>query len=668
MDKGRERMRSGQLLRNRINNLINRSLSRGSFLAIALLMLLTGTIVFVGTLILGLGHVDLETQSSGIVDVAWEVLLRAMSPDQLAANHKWSARIILLAITLGGLLVVSTLISILNSVIERRMEFLHRGRGEVHLSGHIVVLNWNKFGIRVIREIAHSAEPGHPPRQITVLCDEDPISLMHEILSALAANDELEASNLHKRYVRHPEKWITIRRGSATNTSDLSNLTALNNAHSVIILQNQEDTESRTIRTVLAIDATLAKSPMHHDSVQRSSLPVVTFVEHHALATRLDTRLTLIAQDAEKGRRYLNYIPLSPDDIRHGIETQVSRHRGLSAVYQDLFNFGGHELYIVDGKIIGGTFGELLAQSDSSTPLCLINDQGINFWPNWDQELSSYQVVVLAENRALAQRTIGTGSTLQISGSRSNRQYVDLAPEKYLFVGWNDSSLRLAESLEQILPKGSSLCIVLRSNDELPVISNFSGSPIQIFDSHAPDPLDDAEFLGTIDHVVVFADEKATAGESDATVLVDLVACRHHVNQIDDLERRFTVVAELRSQSSKYIAGVRLADDLLVNDSLMASTAVQLAFSPELEPIFTALLSIDDPVELITRHINKLDVDIVGKTWQDLLIRVAQQTGEIALGFRRVVNDEPQVVLNPSRTTLLQSQDEIVLLSQRNQG
>ena len=112
-----------QLLRNRLNYLINRSLSRGSFLAIALLMLLTGSIVFVGTLILGLGHVDLETQSSGIVDVAWEVLLRAMSPDQLAANHKWSARIILLAITLGGLLVVSTLISILNSVIERRMEF-----------------------------------------------------------------------------------------------------------------------------------------------------------------------------------------------------------------------------------------------------------------------------------------------------------------------------------------------------------------------------------------------------------------------------------------------------------------------------------------------------------------------------------------------------------------
>ena len=228
--------------------------------------------------------------------------------------------------------------------------------------------------------------------------------------------------------------------------------------------------------------------------------------------------------------------------------------------------------------------------------------------------------------------------------------------------------MRLAESLEQILPKGSSLCIILRSNDELPVISNFSGSPIQIFDNQISDPLDDTEFLGTIDHVVVFADEKATAGESDATVLVDLVACRHHVNQIDDLERRFTVVAELRSQSSKYIAGVRLADDLLVNDSLMASTAVQLAFSPELEPIFTALLSIDDPVELITRHVKKLDVDIIGKTWQDLLIRVAQQTGEIALGFRRVVNDEPQVVLNPSRTTLLQSQDEIVLLSQRNQG
>ena len=100
----------------------------------------------------------------------------------------------------------------------------------------------------------------------------------------------------------------------------------------------------------------------------------------------------------------------------------------------------------------------------------------------------------------------------------------------------------------------------------------------------------------------------------------------------------------------------------------MASTAVQLAFTPELEPIFMALLSIDDPVELVTRHINKLDSNLVGMTWQDLIVRVAQETGEIALGFRRVVNDEPEVLLNPIRTTILQSQDEVVLLSQRNQG
>lgn len=155
--------------------------------------------------------------------------------------------------------------------------------------------------------------------------------------------------------------------------------------------------------------------------------------------------------------------------------------------------------------------------------------------------------------------------------------------------------------------------------------------PIQIFESHVPDPLDDAEFLQTIDHVVVFADEKATAGESDAKVLVDLVACRHHVNQIKDSERRFTVVAELRRRSSRYVADVRLADDLLVNDSLMASAAVQLAFTPALEPIFMALLSIDEPVELVTRHINKLDSNLVGKTWQDVIVGVARETGEIAL-------------------------------------
>lgn len=53
---------NGPFLRNRINNLINRSLSRGSFLAIALLMAMTGLIILLGTLILGIWQVDLGTK------------------------------------------------------------------------------------------------------------------------------------------------------------------------------------------------------------------------------------------------------------------------------------------------------------------------------------------------------------------------------------------------------------------------------------------------------------------------------------------------------------------------------------------------------------------------------------------------------------------------------
>lgn len=632
-------------------------------------MFATFGVVLLGTIVLNIWHIDLEPtppyQTKGFFNMAWEVLLRAMSPDQLSNNHKWSARISLLIITVFGLLIVSTLISILNSVIERRMEFMHRGRGLVALSSHIVVLNWNQFGIRVIREIANSAEPGHVPRHVAILCDEDPVSLLHDIVAALLTEEDLENSIAHERFLRHPEKWITIRRGSATHASDLQNLTSISQAHSVIILQNSEDHESQTVRTVLAIDATLAKNALTTLHRDLSSLPVVTFFEHNTLASRLDARLSMLAQSTDQNRRFLNYIPLSPDDIRHGIETQVSRHRGLSAVYQDLFNFGGHELYVVNGANIGGTLGNFLCSAEHATPLCLMKDKELILWPDWDIQLSDYQVVILAENQTQSLQDVNNDFPTQISGHRANGQHLETRVENYLFVGWNNSSLRLAESLEKILPKGSLLNVILRSNDTKPSISTFCGLPIQILSNQHTDPLDDEVFLKTIDHVVVFADEHTGPTESDATVLVDLVACRHHVNQIEDLQRRFTVVAELRKRSSRYIAGVRLADDLLVNDSLMASTAVQLAFAPALEPIFAALLSTDDPIELVTRHINLLNSQLVGKTWRDLLTEVAQSTGEITLGYRRVINDEPAVILNPKRTDIIHSQDEIVLLSQR---
>ena len=649
-------------LRRHFDQLVDRALVRGSLLAVGLLLAGSLIIVFVGALVVAIGNINLENDRSAVLDVAWEVLLRAMSPDQLMDNHEWGARIVLLVVTVIGLLLVSTLISILNSVIERRMEFIHRGRGLVTVNDHLVLLNWNKFGIRVVREVAQAAEPGRAPQRVSILCDEDPVHLMHEIRDALVDDIQPTTSKIHARYLKHPENWIVVRRGQPTNTADLSHLTSVSTAKSVIILHHDVAEAAQTLRVVLAIDSVLARETSGQSDVEQ--LPVVTFTDNGVLATQLDDRLLEISRTAQQSRRYINYIPLNADDVRQGVEAQVSRHRGLSSVYQDLLNFGGQELYVVDGARFGSTFGALLLAAERAIPICVIDSEGPNFWPDWDTSLDGTKVVILAENRASAE-LVPRSTARAFPAQRLIPQLTNQQIERFLFVGWNEDAKRLADSLEHILPSGSGLTILRRSADGLPISETFCGSPTKVLSLTEDDPLSRSDFLDEIEHVIVFTDQSVDAGTSDTSVLIDVLACRHHANQISDPRKRFTIVAELQKRSSRHIAGDRLADDLLINDTLLASAAVQLAFAPELEAVFTALLSIDDPIELITRHASTWKSNVIGTTWDSLISTTGEDSGEIVIGYRRVVDDVPGVVINPPRTTVCQADDEIVLLSRR---
>jgi hypothetical protein len=99
----------------------------------------------------------------------------------------------------------------------------------------------------------------------------------------------------------------------------------------------------------------------------------------------------------------------------------------------------------------------------------------------------------------------------------------------------------------------------------------------------------------------------------------------------------------------------------------MAAAATQLVFEPRLEGIITALLSSSSPVELITLPLSSLNL-LPGVRWAHLRLQLAQTTGEIALGFRRVSNGDPLVVLNPDSGLTMEVNDEVVILSKCDQS
>jgi hypothetical protein len=616
-------------------------------------------IVLFGAVVLAITGIDINADGEGFAHALWEILLRAMSPDQLTGQSSWSARILLLVVTLLGLLMFSTLVSISNSALSQRFEQVRRGRKPISLSRHISILNWNEFGFRVLREVAEANQTAAEPHHVAILCDQDPLDLMRQIESNF--RDHSESLSTSAKPFRYPDKWITIRRGLGHHTADLLNLAAVDSAAGVIVLHEEENEDSQVVRCVLAISAAL-RSRGTDPLVTKQGLPVVTFNSSSSLAHLLDHRLSTIAASYHADSyRHVNFIPLSPDEIRIGIETQVARHRGLSYVYQDLLDFGGEEMYILEPPHDFATFGEAFSLLSDSIPLGIITNDGVDLWPDWTAPVSESQVVVLARDRRSSNKCSKAVSNL-LTGVRGAGRAISKDHESFLFVGWNSSADELVESLPSVVAPGSSLKVLLKQGSAGPKASSFGSRQIEISYRNGIDPLDDPSYLSDVHHVVVFADMTVSAQQSDAQVLIDLLACRHFADHLTDSERRFTIVGELRRRSSRHVAGIRLADDLLVSESLMAAAATQLVFEPRLEGVIAALLSRNNPVEIITIPMKMLsNKDRV--SWRELQLNLARDSGEIAIGVRTIRNGDPEVTLNPNHDVILRRQDEVVLLS-----
>jgi hypothetical protein len=248
-------MVQGEIMRNLRNRLINRfdrALLSGSFSAVVMLFTGTAILIFVGSAVVRISGVHATRDHLNFVDSMWEILQRAIDPGQLANEPAWSSRLILLTVTIFGLLLVSTLISIINSTMERRIESVRRGRRPVHLHGHVVVIGWNDAASKLMEELAVARIEGVDV-SVVVFTDSDPIELLNFISEHIHHEDEIDQNSDTARNVAG---WITVRRARGDKTNDLLELGRIDEARALICLLNDKN-EHRNTRISLAALAAL---------------------------------------------------------------------------------------------------------------------------------------------------------------------------------------------------------------------------------------------------------------------------------------------------------------------------------------------------------------------------------------------------------------------------
>jgi hypothetical protein len=292
--------------------------------------------------------------------------------------------------------------------------------------GHTLILGASDKLPVVISEVieANRSERG---RAIVVLSNEDTVEL---------------AEAIGKEVPDRGTTRLVYRRGDAAQINDLERM-APEDAKSIIVLRDDaSESSAKVVKIVLALNKILGPN---------STQPIVAEIEDPDTSAALRDLL---------GERLL---AVDPTSVVARITAQVSRQPGLGAIYQELLDFDGDEMYFIDvpGHLVGRTYGELLMSSSASTILGVQDGDGevtVNPDPT---------TVVTAGQRLIGISADDSTFVLDLDPAPwqppADRQFVqdDVHAERTLIVGWSAVAPLVIDELESHVAEGSLVVILV---------------------------------------------------------------------------------------------------------------------------------------------------------------------------------------------------------------
>ncbi len=591
-------------LRERLHYAFDRSISRGPMALIAWLAVVSGLLVAAISFLvwlLALAPAGEAGARPGFLEIAWASLMRTLDPGTMGADRgSWPFLFSMLAVTLGGIFVISTLIGVLTTGINERLDELRKGRSKVIESGHTVILGWSPQVFTIVSELVEASR-NQKRSCVVVLGPEDKV--------------EME-DRLRERVADWGRTRVVCRRGDPTDVTDLE-IAGIHAARSIIVLAPPgEAPDSAVIKTLLAIT--------NHPN--RRAEP------YHVVAEIHDPRNLEVARMVGKAEVELVLVP----DLLSRITVQTCRQSGLSVVYLELLDFGGDEIYFHEEPgLVGKTFGEaLLAYEDSSVIGLRPREGGTLVNPTMDRRIEAGdKVIAISED----------DDTVRLSGLKNLRlnqnaiQKLEPAartPERTLILGWNERVPMIVRELDQYVAAGSAVHVVAAREEgdaalqaEVGALQNqtLAFTAAETTDRGALDALD----IPSYHHVILLTNEGLPEQEADARTLITLL----HLRDIaETASRPFSIVSEMLDPRNRVLAEVTRADDFIVGNRLVSLLLAQVSENKELNAVFQDLFDPDGSeiyLKLASNYVT------IGKPVNFYtVVESARRRGEIAIGYR----------------------------------
>jgi Trk K+ transport system NAD-binding subunit len=615
-------------IRQRFRYWFDNTLSSGTTAMVVWLTIATILLILVVSLAAAIAEVRADGSELSFGEAMWSTLMRTLDPGTMGGDVGWPLRLASLTATIGGILIVSSLIGLLANGISDRVAELRRGRSPVLETGHTLILGWSPKVFPIVSEITIANESAGGGSVV--------------VLAAME-KDEMERL-LDARVAETRGTKIVCRNGVPFEPIDIA-IARPEDAKAVVVLNpGQEDGDAEVVKTTLAVLR----------SGVRNGVPVVAEVGDAFTASAL--------RDGTHGAVSV----VRSTSIIARVTAQVCRQPGLSDVYQELFDFDGDEIYFhAVPELSGSTFADALASFEQAVALGVkFRDGRVALNPPHDTVISDGdELVAIAEDD---DKIVYTGTRAGRAGG-APRATVPEEAERVLMIGWNRMAPEIVRELDNYVAPGATLTIHVDAavcppeEVDVPETRNLQHSL-------SVEPLGPATVQSMMqsdppDHVIVLCyKERLSEAQADARVLLTLLHLR---SAIDAAGAETNIVAELLDERDVDLTPSRQTDEFIVSERLTALLMAQLSENRFLAPVFDDLLD-EAGSEIYLKPADLYAAPSEQTTFADV-VASASARGEIALGYQTSANGAGRnVVINPRKSEpfTLGAGDRVIVLSE----
>lgn len=588
--------------------------------------------------------IDIHPAGSGplsFFEAFWEAMMRTLDPGTMGGDTGRGFRLVMFMVTIGGIFIISSLIGVLSSGLEEKIQELSKGHSQVIERGHIVILGWSRQVLTIISEVV-AANANKPHNCIVVLADEDK-GMMEERIRTVVDNP---------RRTR-----ILCRSGSPLETANLD-MVSINTSRAILVMPPEDATrDAEVIKTVLAI----------------LNLPGRRKEPFHVVAELRDPSCMEIG--AVIGGTEVEWIEAATLVAR--VVAQTSRQSGLSVVYTDLLDYAGDEIYVREiPQLNGKTYGEALFWFEKNALFGILPAGGLApgegpLNPPMDRLIQpGDSLILLAEDDdkiVVSPKPRDYDPSLIGKGAPSPAK-----PEKHLLLGWNRLAPTIVMELDHYVSPGSQVEVVAMpqdfARDYFMVESALVNQRITFREGDTTSRAT-LENLGLFDfdHIIVLCyAHRLSPQQADAHTLITLLHLRDMAKKAG---KPLPVVSEMLDSRNRELAQVAHADDVIISDNLISLVMAQVAEKKDYNIILRDL-SDNDGSEVYLKPM----VDYI-RPGQPVtfytVMAAARERGETAFGYRlhALTNDPAQnygVVINPAKSQVVtfSALDRIIVLAE----